>query len=316
MKNDFLIGIDIGGTDTKIGIINFNGVILNKTSINTIVQDKPELLIERIYISCQSLVDKINISLDDIYAIGLALPGILDIKNGIIKISPNMPNWIDIPFVSMFQKKLKLPCVLENDANAAAWGEKWAGVGYGLDIDSLVLITLGTGVGAGIIINNNILHGSQNIAGELGHVTIIPNGKKCCCGNYGCLEAYASATALVNDYYNHKQNIKIKDLTSKDIYNAALNNDQIAKKVFEDAGTYIGIAIVNIMHILNPDIIVIGGGMSAAKDLLINSVLNEINKRAYKIAEQFTKVVFAKLENDAGIIGAAGWALKTLEISV
>jgi len=317
MKNDFLLGIDIGGTDTKIGIIETNGSILNKTSIKTNADEHHEKLIERIFSCVLALLEQKDLTGNDISLIGVGAPGILDIKNGIIQFTPNMPKWVDVPIVKSMQDKFNLRCVLENDANSAAWGEKWVGAGSGADIESLVLITLGTGIGGGIIIKNEIWHGRKNIAGELGHITIVPDGIKCSCGNYGCVEAYASATAVVQNYKDLvsgcDENI---DLTAENIYNQALNGDKAAENVMQEAGMYLGVLIVNIMHTLNPDIIVIGGGMSAAKDLLLNPVNEEIRKRAYKAAREFTNVVFGQLGNNAGMIGAAGWARKTLETSV
>lgn len=317
IHSDYIIGIDIGGTDTKIGLVRRKGEILDKVSIKTIPEELPDNLIDRIFLNSSELLKKNSIEWDKIITIGIATPGVLDIKNGIILFSPNMKNWIGVPIVALVQEKFKLSCILENDANAAAWGERWAGSSRGEDINSLVLITLGTGVGGGIIIKDEIWRGAHNVAGELGHMTIDPNGKKCGCGNYGCLEAYASATAIEQSYKElNSNNIESVNYSCETIYNAALNKNKIAKKVFEDAGRYLGIAIVNVMHCLNPDIIVIGGGMSAAKNLLYNSLHEEINKRACKIAQKFTKVVFASLKNNAGMIGAAGWALKTLETSV
>ena len=219
--------------------------------------------------------------------------------------------------MDIIQKRLNLRCILENDANAAAFGEKWMGAGKGADIESLVMLTLGTGIGGGIVLGNEIWHGCNNAAGELGHITLEPNGVKCGCGNFGCLEVYASATG-VERRYKEASNFNgsiAASITAKDVYIKAIKGDEIANRIMYETGVYLGIAIVNIMHMLNPDIIVIGGGMAAAKDVLINPIQEEIKKRSYKAARERTNVIFGKLGNDAGIIGAAGWALKILEIS-
>ena len=314
MTNRYLIGIDIGGTDTKIGIVDTDGNIVEKTSIATKHDNGVFDLSERVYSCCQNLLKKTPVKWEDIIAVGIGSPGILDLQKGLILLSPNMKDWVDVPIVKIFQEKLNKKCILENDANAAAWGEKWAGVGYGKKIDALVMVTLGTGIGGGIILNDQIWHGCFNVAGELGHITIEANGRKCSCGNFGCVEAYASATAVA-ERYKEASNIEV-DVTAKDVCNAALDGNEIAREIMNETGRYIGIGVVNIMHTLNPDIIVIGGGMAAAGDLLMHPMLEEIKKRSYRLANKHTNVIFGKLGNNAGLIGAAGWALRTLETSV
>ena len=314
MTNRYLIGIDIGGTDTKVGIVDTNGNIVEKTSVSTQPGNGAVALAERVNSSCRNLLDKTSIKWESIVAAGIGSPGILDLQKGLILISPNMKGWVDVPLVKIFQEKLNKKCVLENDANAAAWGEKWVGVGEGKKIESLVMVTLGTGIGGGIILGDKIWHGCFNVAGELGHITIEANGRKCSCGNYGCVEAYASATAVVARY-KEASNIEV-NVTAKDVYNAALDGNKIAGEIMDETGRYIGIGVVNIMHTLNPDMIVIGGGMAAAGELLIHPMLEEIKKRSYRLANKYTNVIFGKLGNNAGLIGAAGWALRTLGISV
>ncbi|MGR3318984.1 MAG: ROK family protein [Candidatus Anammoxibacter sp.] len=314
MINRYLIGIDIGGTNTKVGIVDTDGKIVEKTSVATQPDNGALALVERVYSCCQNLLDKASIKWEDLIAAGIGSPGILDLQKGLILLAPNLKDWIDVPIVKIFQEKLKKKCILENDANAAAWGERWVGVGNGKKIDALVMVTLGTGIGGGIILEDKIWHGCFNVAGELGHITIEANGRKCSCGNYGCVEAYASATSVAVRY-KEASNIEA-DVTAKDVYNAALDGNEIAREIMAETGRYIGICVVNIMHTLNPDIIVIGGGMSAARDLLIHPMREEIKKRSYRFASKYTNVIFGKLGNNAGLIGAAGWALKTLETSV
>lgn len=314
MINRYLIGIDIGGTDTKAGIVDSNGSIIVKKNIETRPKKGAQDLAERVYLNCEKLIDDASLNWKNIISIGIGAPGILDIKRGLIIFSPNLKGWVNVPIVKIFQKKLNMECILENDANAAAWGEKWAGVASGKEIGSLVMITLGTGIGGGIVIGDKIWHGCSNAAGELGHITIEINGARCGCGNYGCVEAYASATAVVRRY-REASNART-DITAEDVYNLAVNGNKIAKKIMDETGKYIGIAIVNIIHTLNPDFIVIGGGMAAARDLLVDPIFEEIEKRSFKLTGKRTNIVFGRLGNDAGIIGAAGWALKTLETSV
>ncbi len=313
MAEELFLGIDIGGTDTKIGIVNGAGSILEKRSIKTESKDGPGQLADRVYIECQTLANCMKSSLNDIKAAGIGAPGVIDVKNGVVIFSPNLQEWKNAPVAEMFNKRLNMICALENDANVAAWGEKWAGAGKSIAAKSMVMITLGTGIGGGVIINDDIWHGRDNVAGEIGHMIIEVNGVKCGCGGFGCVEAYASATAVARRFKEAANDGM--DITAEDVYNKAAKGDELAAKIMRDTGAYLGVAIVNIMHILNPDVITIGGGMSAARTFLEPSILTEINKRAYKVAGERTKVVFAELGNDSGIIGAAGWARNILETS-
>lgn len=319
MVKNILIGIDIGATDTKIGLIDKKGNILERACIETRHKDGPDSLVGRIHNNCKVLLDRIEASWEDVLVAGIGFPGVLDIKRGLILFSPNM-KWYNIPILNMVQDEINVRSFLENDANAAAWGEKWVGAGKGKYIKSLVMFTLGTGIGGGVILEDKIWHGSNYVAGELGHIIIEPDGVQCACGGYGCLEAYASATAVALRFKEARsagrKHTNEYSITAKDVYEEACKGDKIAKKIMDETGRYLGIGIVNIMHIINPDIVVIGGGMSEAKDLLIRPILDEINKRAYKVAREGTKIAFAELGNDAGMIGAAGWALKILETSV
>ena len=313
-NNNYLIGIDIGGTDTKIGIINSKGSIIAKTKIETLTNNHVQSLVTRVYSCCQELAEIALIKWEDILYTGVGIPGILDRLHGNIVFSPNIRKWAGVPIASIFQEEMKKLCVLENDANAAAFGEKWAGAGKDNKLDSLVMVTLGTSIGGGIILDDRIWHGCENGAGEFGHIVIETHGRKCNCGNYGCAEAYASATAVVMRY---KETADLTDdITAEDIYKEAVNGNIIAKEVMEVTGKYIAILIVNIMHTLNPDVIVIGGGMAAAEELLAKPISDEVNKRIARFGTNCTNIVFGRLGNDAGMIGAAGWALKTLEISV
>ena len=314
MTNKYLIGVDIGGTNTKIGIVDLKGNIVIKSSIETNANNEIRTLAKRVYTSCQNLIYDIAISWKNIICVGIGSPGILDRQKGVLIFSPNTKTWTNEPIVKIFQDELKVVTILENDANAAAWGERWVGVGKGKNIKSLVMVTLGTGIGGGIVIDDKIWHGCFNVAGELGHITIEAEGTRCNCGNYGCAEAYASATAVVNRYLLASKNET--EITAEKIYSKAIKGNKTAIKVLTDSGRYLGILIVNIMHTLNPDIIVIGGGMAAAKNIFYPSLVEEIKKRGSKFASKCTDVVFGKLGNDAGMIGVAGWALKTLETSV
>jgi glucokinase len=220
----------------------------------------------------------------------------------------------------MIMERLSIPCVLENDANAAAWGEKW--VGAGKEVSSMVMMTIGTGIGGGIVIDNKLWRGANNVAAEIGHMVIQMDGPKCNCGNYGCIEAYASATAMVRRF---KELLKsgisssLKDydeITAKKINDAALQGDKASLNIIEETGRYLGIAIMNILHVLTPEMSVLAGGMAGSGELLMNPMRQLIQQRAFEASYKNTKIVFSELGNDAGIIGAAGCLLTKLETSV
>lgn len=317
---DYVIGIDLGGTNLKAGIVDKSGKIHHRLSIKTNNHADPQTILNQIF----ELIDKIWAGFKpapaNIIGVGLGSPGLVDKKGETILFSPNLPLWRNIPIKRMITGKYGVPCVLENDANAAAWGEKW--VGAGKDAESLVMITLGTGIGGGIVINNKLWRGVNNVAAEIGHMVIKLDGPKCSCGNYGCIEAYASATALVRRFKESLQNgasssLKdCKEITAKAINDAAFEGDGASLNIIRETGQYLGIALVNIMHVLNPEVIVLTGGMIGSGDLLMNPIKQIIKEKAFEASAKETKIVFSELGNDAGIIGAAGCLLKELETSV
>jgi len=233
----------------------------------------------------------------------------------VILFSPNLPCLNDIPIRDLVSEQLGVPVVLENDANAAAWGEKWAGAGKGAH--SLVMFTLGTGIGGGIIIDDEIIHGSNNVAAELGHQTIIWDGEKCACGNIGCVERYASCPGMVRRMeaaIARGEPSKLSgDFEAADITKAAQAGDETARRIVEETGRMLGTVATNMMHILNPQMVIFAGGMIAAGDLLLNPIRDEVEKRALEASKEGCQVVFARLGGDAGLIGAAGCALKAAE---
>ena len=320
---NYAIGIDLGGTNLKAGLVDREGKIHHRLSIKTENNADPQTISNQIFELIDKIV-KVGVGLKpaptNIIGVGLGSPGLVDKKGETILFSPNLPLWRNIPIKRMVSERFSIPCVLENDANAAAWGEKW--VGAGKEADSLVMLTLGTGIGGGIIINNKLWRGVNNVAAEIGHMVIQMDGPKCSCGNYGCIEAYASATALVRRF---KELLKsgmpsslkdAGDVTAKMINDAAFQGDKASLDIIKETGHYLGVALVNIMHVLNPEVIVLTGGMIGSGDLLMNPIKQVIKEKAFEASAKETKIVFSQLGNDAGIIGAAGCLLNELEISV
>ncbi|MBU6391076.1 MAG: ROK family protein [Planctomycetes bacterium] len=317
---NYVIGIDLGGTNLKAGLVDKGGKITHRLSIKTNYNADPQAISNQIFELIYEIIKEAHVKKSDIIGVGLGSPGLIDKKGETIIFSPNLPRWRNIPIKLLVTERFNAPCVLENDANAAAWGEKW--VGAGKDVSSLVMLTLGTGIGGGIVIGNKLWRGANNVAAEIGHMIIQMDGPKCSCGNNGCIEAYASATAMVRRF---KELLKsgvsssLKDsreITAKIINDAAFQGDKASLDVIEETGRYLGIALVNIMHILNPEMIVLTGGMIGSGELLMNPIRQVTKQKAFEASYKDTKIVFSQLGNDAGIIGAAGCLLKELEISV
>lgn len=317
---NYVIGIDLGGTNLKAGIVAKDGKIHRRLSVKTNYNADPQTISDQIFKLIHDIIMIAQVKTSDIVGIGLGSPGLIDKRGETILFSPNLPQWRNIPIKEMITKRFVVPCVLENDANAAAWGEKWAGAAR--EASSVVMITLGTGIGGGIIIDNKLWRGANNVAGEIGHMVIQKGGRKCNCGNYGCIEAYASATAMVRRFKELLRSGTVSllkdsdEITAKMINDAALQGDKASLDIIKETGQYLGIALVNIMHIVNPEVIVLAGGMAALGELLMDPVRQLTKQKAFEASYKDTKIVFSQLGNDAGIIGAAGCLLKELEISV
>ena len=314
----YLVGIDMGGTFIKTAILNREGEIIAKVEIPSEKEKGPDGVIANM---CQSVVlvtEKENINIDKVAAIGIGSPGPLNTKKGIVRNAVNLPGWIDIPLRERISSEFNIPANLENDANAAAYGEYWRGAGEKSKI--MIAYTLGTGVGGGIIINGHLVRGTSDGAGELGHVTVVPEGDLCACGNNGCVEAYASATALVRrtkqklekgaDSILNQWISEGKQLTSKLIDDARRLGDDFATEAIRELGYYLGIGVSSAVSMLNPDAIVLGGGMMKAGQVIIDPVWEQIRRRVFKAIWESLEVVPAKLGNDAGVTGAAGLILE------
>ena len=320
MMKNVAIGIDLGGTNMRGILVNEKGDIIHKLKCESQISRGKDATIKRIFETIKELMFQSGKSLDNIIGIGIGAPGPLDVKKGIIHFAPNLPGWKDVALKKILEDEFKLKVVLENDANAAAWGEKCFGVGKG--IDNLVCFTLGTGIGGGIIIDGKIYHGHNFGAAELGHMTINKDGPRCNCGNYGCLEAYSSATGIKNRLKNRlknriKEGIKSKflkfdhdnklleSLRLKLIFETARMGDDLTKGIVEDAVTYLGIAIANITNMLNPEMIILVGGITNEGNNLLNPLKKEVAKRALSSNYQFLKIVIGTLGDTAGALGAA-----------
>lgn len=305
---EIVLAADLGGTNLRMAAVDREGKILHRTKHNTPQSNRADEIVSAIAEAaheCLSAVKKKGW----IKAFGAALPATLNAPAGIILKAPNLPALDGFRFSATVSDELNLPVVLENDANAAAIGENWLGASKGFS--NSICVTLGTGVGGGIILNCNILRGVDGTAGEIGHICVEPIGEPCGCGSRGCVEQYSSATAIVRltrELENHYPKSILQNktrLTSLDVYEAGKTGDELALEVFRKMGFYLGIALADLINVLNPEIIVIGGGASAGWDLFISHVQDQIRKRAFDEPAARAKIVRAELGDDAGILGAA-----------
>jgi len=304
-----VIGVDLGGTNLRAALLNSDGEILDKQMEATHASDGWKKVIARMV---ANIAQQREIAVKRgliVSAVGVGAPGVIQMDRGIVVKSPNFPDWNNLPLRDELEKALGIPVEIENDANVAALGEQWLGAGRG--IDSMILLTLGTGVGGGIVLNSRVWQGADGMAGEIGHMTLIPDGRQCACGNTGCLEMYASARGIVRSY-QETAGKNLPDITSMQVYQAAREGDAAAKKVMKDMGRLLGIGIANLINIFNPQMIVLGGRVKDAWDLFIGATHEEIMRRAFQVPAERTKIVPSQLGDDAGMVGAAAMAFQKM----
>ncbi|ALB29156.1 MULTISPECIES: ROK family glucokinase [Companilactobacillus] len=314
MTDKKLIGVDLGGTTIKFAILTDKGEIQQKWSIETNILSDGQLIIPDIIDSINHHIKMYDMSPDQFDGIGLGSPGTINHENGTIKGAYNL-NWTNEVYpVRDIQKGTGLPVTIENDANVAALGERWQGAGN--NANDVVFVTLGTGVGGGIIANGKLIQGANGAAGEIGHVTVDPNGFMCTCGKRGCLETIASATGIVRvardraGEYAGKSELKAmlddgQDISAKDVFDLAKKDDDLAMIVADYVCDSLGFVLGNIANTLNPKYIVIGGGVSAAGEFLRAKVDKAMRANEFATIKDATELRLASLGNGAGVIGAA-----------
>ncbi|HIY57160.1 MAG TPA: ROK family glucokinase [Candidatus Tetragenococcus pullicola] len=318
MQENKIIGIDLGGTTVKFAILTVEGEIQQKWSIDTNILDEGSHIVDDIVTSINHHLDLYQLTPKDFLGIGMGTPGSVDREKGTVIGAYNL-NWKTLqPVREKIEKGTGIAFALDNDANVAALGERWKGAGE--NDPNVVFITLGTGVGGGIIMEGNLLHGNAGCAGEIGHITVDPDGFDCTCGKKGCLETVSSATGVVNvardlseEYAGDSQLKRQLDdgqgITSKDVFDLAKANDPFALMVVDKVCYYLGLACGNIGNLLNPSSIVLGGGVSAAGEFLRSRVEAYFKTFTFPQVKESTEIKLAQLGNDAGVIGAAFLAL-------
>ena len=304
------IGLDIGGTNLRGALIREEGHIIERRSVLSEADKGIEFVVKNL----ASLIQQ-AIKGDDIAGVGIGIPGIIDSSKGILTQAPNICSVDNYPLREMLIEKIgqSVPVFIENDANCAAIGEWWMGAGK--DAKSLIILTLGTGVGGGIILDEVLWNGADGMAGEIGHITIYPDGAKCNCGNFGCLESYASAVAIrrmvshgletnVETIIREKIRNTSKEQIPEIVAEAAIEGDKFALWVWEEVGKALGIAIADLVNLLNVEMVIIGGGLANAWELFIDRAKKEAKKRGLRAPIERAKIVKGVLGDDAGILGA------------
>ncbi len=294
----YSIGVDLGGTNLRVAAIDQNGTIIDRVSEPAVYDTGPERVISDICKVIKNVRERIGT--EGLRGVGIGVPGFIDMESGVILGSANLPGFGGLPVRDQIQEHLGTQIILENDANAAALGEMWMGAGR--DVKDLILLTLGTGIGGGIVFDGKILHGFRGMAGEFGHMTVFPDGNPCGCGNYGCLEKHASATAIAA--MGRMMHFG-RDTTSAKVFDLALQGNARAKMVFEAMGRALGIAIANLINVFNFPLYLISGGPLPAWDFFEPSMLAEVKRRSFTFVPTGTRIEKALLGADAGLYGAA-----------
>ncbi|HTW58689.1 MAG TPA: ROK family protein [Terriglobales bacterium] len=328
---DFSIGVDLGGTNLRIAAVSSEGQLLEKVGLGTRIAPGPDHVIAEMCDAILRLSDQYRGG-GKLLGAGIGIPGIIDLEAGVVRKSANLPGWENYPVRHQIERRLGARIFLENDAKLAALGEQWLGAARG--VDDMAMITLGTGIGGAIVLNGKIFHGMNGMAGEFGHVTVEPDGVPCGCGNHGCAERYASATAVVRmareaiDSGQAPELAKIvgsdAEFSAKSIYDLAMKGDEPAQRIFRRFGRALGIMLADIVNVLNLRMYVIGGGVSSAWDAFAPTMFAELRERSTiyvatapeeprekesaqpsTSAERTTLITRALLGGDAGLYGGA-----------
>ena len=308
-SGDLVFAADLGGTHLRVALVDENGRILTQLKKETPKGAKPECVVRDLVEAEQQCRSDSQVASGRIIAASIMVPGSVDKTNAVVVQAPNLPSLSNFGLKRALEDEFGWPVVLENDANAAAVGEMWLGAARGYR--NVVCVTLGTGVGGGIILDGKLWRGSDGSAGEFGHTTVNPfGGLKCKCGNEGCLELFASATAIVRmveeDLPHFPQSLlKGEKLTAERVYDAGSQGDELAIAVFEKVGRYLGVGLVNIINLLNPEIIVIGGGVVNGWNLFANAMRQQVADRVFRSQVNRVKIVPAECGDNAGLLGAA-----------
>ena len=317
IREQYIVGIDLGGTNIAAGAMPVDGtreIAMQMTPTHaeegaTAVVDRIAALVEKVIAETRAAT---GAERSDFLGVGIGAPGPLDRSRGVVIVSPNL-GWKDFPLRDEVSARVNLPATLDNDANCATLGEWWRGAAQGAR--NVVAMTIGTGIGGGLIFDGKLYHGSSDAAGEIGHTTIESNGRRCKCGNYGCLEAYASGPAIATRARELLEGTgesilpsmvdgDVSRITAQTVFEASKKNDAIALEVVRDTAHFLGVGISNLINILNPDVFVVAGGVTQAGDLLFDPMRAEVRRRAFKSSVDACQILPGLLPLSAGVVGA------------
>jgi len=313
MTATYTIGIDLGGTNIKGGVCDAHSALIARHSIDTQAERGPDHVIRRMAELVDELRRRAKLDPAQVAGVGVGAPGPMSHKRGVVYHAPNLPGFVDIPLRDRMQAATGFRSVIENDANAAAYGEFAAGAGR--DVRDMVMLTLGTGIGGGIILDGQLCRGYFDNAGEVGHTLVVPNGRACPCGQHGCLERYASANAVAERLAEavtagEDSILKPKVLAhtafdARDVLAAIDQGDTLAARIWDETCFYLALSVVNLQHVLNPELVVFAGGLINAGQRLLSLVQHHFERLSWKIAPDQPRIALATLGTDAGTIGAA-----------
>ncbi|MFV9510614.1 ROK family glucokinase [Tepidibacillus sp. LV47] len=312
-KKEIYVGVDLGGTTIKMGLISKIGELIFETEIPTRTKDGYQAIIDDIVQNVRKIASDFGLTWEQVKGMGMGIPGLLDIDAGIVRMAPNL-KWKDLSIKQILENELLIPVKIENDANVAAIGEAWVGAGKGFK--HVIMATIGTGIGGGIIVDGKILHGKNGMAAELGHIPISDKGIVCGCGNVGCLETVSSATGIIrmakevvakekDSILTERYKGKLDEITAKSVLDAAKEKDKEAMAIVKEAAYLLGKALATVANLFDPEIIIIGGGVSKAGNILFEPIREAFYQHGLKNIVKNVQIVPATLGNTAGIIGAA-----------
>jgi len=320
-----VLGVDLGGTNVRTAAVGRDKRVLGKDVRPTRAEGGPEAVVDVMVESIEAVLANAGLSRADVLAAGVGAPGPMNWQTGVVFSPPNLPGWKNVPLAQIMTDRLGFPCYVENDANVACYGEYWLGAGQ--SVDNMCLLTLGTGVGGGIVVFGQLLRGIDGTAAEIGHLKVQRDGRLCGCGSKGCLEAYGSVTGMVRTAVEGIESGKktvltqmcgndLAKLTGKMISDAVEKGDAFAQWVMQETGVWLGLGIASLVNLLNPEKVVLCGGMIAAGDALFDPIRKTVKENAFEVPANRAQIVPAGLGADSGVLGAAGCALSRHEQGV
>ncbi|MCL4694643.1 MAG: ROK family protein [Candidatus Hydrogenedentes bacterium] len=320
--NSVVVGIDLGGTNVKTAVVARNGRMRGKDSRPSRADDGLDAVVDTMVASVEQALENAGADPSDMLAVGVGAPGPMNWRTGIVFSPPNLPGWKDVPLADIMSELLMVPAYVDNDANVACWGEFWSGAGT--EVDSMVCLTLGTGVGGGIVVDGRLVRGIDGTAAEIGHLNVMRDGRQCNCGAKGCLECYASVSGMERTALEGIEAGRPTILTEmcggdldkidgKMISDALQKGDEFAAWVMTETGIWLGTGIGSLINLLNPEMVVLCGGMIAAGEALFRPVRETAQAQSFDVPGARAQIVPAGLGPDSGVIGAAGCALQRFE---